>query len=82
MYLFDNIIGKGLKMHYNDEKLVENPEIQWFIYEGIQTLQGIHACMCEAGVTISGEKFVAVMPEFEMLGATVSILGALQDYVI
>ena len=72
----DNIIGKGLKTRYNNEKLLENPEIQRFIYEGIQTLQGICACVCEAGVTISGEKFVAATPELEMLGVTFSILGA------
>ena len=68
----NNIIGKGPKTRYNDE----NPEIRRFVYEGIQTLQGICACVHEAGVTILGEKFVAATPEFEMLGVTVSILGA------
>jgi hypothetical protein len=72
----DDILGKGPKTRYNDETLPENPEIRRFIYEGIQTLQGICACVREAGVTISGEKFVAATPELEMLGATVSILGA------
>ena len=72
----DDILGKGPKAHYNDETLPENPKIRRFIYEGIQTLQGICACVCETGVTISGEKFVVAMPKLEMLGATVSILGA------
>lgn len=72
----DDIIGKGPKTCYNKEMIPENLEIRRFIYKGIQTLQGIRACVCEAGVTILGKKFVAAMPELKMLGATVSILGA------
>ena len=72
----DDVLGKGPKLRYNDETLPENSDIRKFIFEGIQVLQGICACVRKAGVTISGEKFVAATPELEMLGATVSILGA------
>ena len=72
----DDLIGKGPKMRYNDEPIPENSQIRRCIYKGAQVLQQLCACVHTAGVTISGDKFVAATPELEMLGATVSLLGA------
>jgi hypothetical protein len=72
----DDLIGKGPKSQYNEETISGNSQIRCFVYEGIQVLQNLCTCVKEAGVMISGDKFVAATPELEMLGATVSLHGA------
>ena len=71
----DDCIAAGCRSRYDEEPISGNSQIPRFIYEGVRIFE--HFCICakEAGITVSGDKLVAVTPELEMVGAIVSLLG-------
>jgi hypothetical protein len=73
----DNLMGKGPKSQYNEETIPRNSQIQQFIFKYYR----IYVHVKEAGVTISGNKFVAATPELEMLGTTISLHGVTHGIV-
>ena len=72
----DDCIAAGCRSRYDEEPISGNSQIRRFIYEGVRIFECFCICVKEAGVTVSGDKLVAAMPELEMVGVVVSLLGA------
>ena len=66
---------KGPESRYNDEVLEENPGIRRFIWEYAVTLERVLFRIEEAGLTVSGKKFAACVPELEIVGHVVGYHG-------
>ena len=66
---------KGPESRYNDEVLEDNPGIRRFIWEYAVTLERVLFRIEEAGLTVSGKKFAACVPELEIVGHVVGYHG-------
>ena len=66
---------KEPESRYNDEVLKENPGIRRFIWEYAVTLERVLFRIEEAGLTVSGSKFAACVPELEIVGHVVGYHG-------
>ncbi|KAK4698933.1 hypothetical protein P7C70_g7335, partial [Phenoliferia sp. Uapishka_3] len=71
----DDVGIKGPKSTYNDEKVAWNPKIRRFIWEYAVTLERILFRFEEAGLTGSGPKAAAVVPELNIVGTVCSKEG-------
>ena len=71
----DDIAVKGPPTLYNNEPILENPNIRRFVWEYAHTLHELLSRIEVAGVTVSGKKFVLATPELELVGRIVSIDG-------
>lgn len=66
---------KGPESRFNDETLKVNSGNRMLIWEYAVTMERVLCRIEEAGLTVSGKKFAACVPELEILGNVVGYHG-------
>ncbi|OBZ70423.1 Transposon Tf2-9 polyprotein [Grifola frondosa] len=71
----DDVGIKGPNTTYNDELIIPGSGVRRFVYEFLTTASRIFGRFELAGITISGHKLVAAVPQMHIVGTVVSLEG-------